>query len=88
MHVLAPGKSNRSVGAIHYSFTTGSKGSDGGPRCGGVESQKQESAVGTVLERGLTTSAVFMVTNLVTKHFGFEEDWKNVGQMFEEWRKH
>lgn len=36
----------------------------------------------------VTTSAVFMVTNLVTKHFGFEEDWKNVGQMFEEWGKH
>lgn len=36
----------------------------------------------------VTTSAVFMVTNLVTKHFGFEEDWKNVGQMFEGWGKH
>jgi hypothetical protein len=36
----------------------------------------------------VTTSAVFMVANLVTKHFGFEEDWKNVGQMFEEWGKH
>lgn len=36
----------------------------------------------------VTTSAVFMVTNLVTKHFGFKEDWKNVGQMFEGWGKH
>ena len=35
-----------------------------------------------------TSSAIFMVTNLVTKHFGFEEDWKKVGQMFEEWGKH
>jgi len=33
----------------------------------------------------VTTSAVFTVTNLVTKHFGFEDDWKNVGQMFEQW---
>lgn len=36
----------------------------------------------------VTTSAIFMVTNLVTKHFGFEEDWKKVSQMFEEWGKH
>ena len=33
----------------------------------------------------VTTSAVFMVTNLVTKHFGFEHDWKNVPQMYDEW---
>src|SRR6266849_5029538 len=26
----------------------------------------------------VTTSAIFMVTNLVTKHFGFEDDWKSV----------
>ncbi len=36
----------------------------------------------------VTSSAVFMVTNLVTKHFGLEEAWKKVGQMFEEWGKH
>jgi hypothetical protein len=36
----------------------------------------------------VTTSAIFMVTNLVTKHFGFDEDWKKVGEMFEEWGKH
>ena len=36
----------------------------------------------------VTTSAAFMVTNLVTKHFGFEEDWKRVGRMFNEWGKH
>jgi hypothetical protein len=33
----------------------------------------------------VTTSAVFMITNLVTKHFGFEHDWKNVSQMYDEW---
>jgi hypothetical protein len=36
----------------------------------------------------VTTSAIFMITNLVTKHFGFEDDWKKVGKMFEEWGMH
>jgi len=36
----------------------------------------------------VTTSAIFMITNLVTKHFGFEDDWKKVGEMFEDWGKH
>jgi hypothetical protein len=36
----------------------------------------------------VTASAVFMVTNLVTKHFGFEEDWKRVTQKFAEWGRH
>jgi hypothetical protein len=36
----------------------------------------------------VTTSAIFMLTNLVTKHFGFDDDWKRAGQMFEEWGKH
>ena len=36
----------------------------------------------------VATSAIFMVTNLVTKHFGFDEDWKKVGKMFEEWGTH
>jgi hypothetical protein len=36
----------------------------------------------------VATSAIFMVTNLVTKHFGFDDDWKKVGTMFEEWGKH
>lgn len=31
----------------------------------------------------VTTSAVFMVTSLVTKHFGFEHDWKNVSLMYD-----
>ena len=36
----------------------------------------------------VSTSAIFMVTNLVTKHFGFEEDWKKVGELFGEWGTH
>jgi hypothetical protein len=36
----------------------------------------------------VTTSSLFMVTNLVTKHFGFEDDWKKADQLFEEWGKH
>jgi hypothetical protein len=34
-----------------------------------------------------TTSAIFMVTSLVTKHFNFEEEWKMSNQLFEEWGK-
>lgn len=36
----------------------------------------------------VVTSALFMVTNLMTKHFGFEDDWKHVTEMFVEWGKH
>jgi hypothetical protein len=36
----------------------------------------------------VATSAIFMLTLLVTKHFGFEDDSKNVGEMFEAWGKH
>ncbi len=36
----------------------------------------------------VTTSGIFMVSNLVTKHFGFEDDWKHVSQMFVEWGQH
>jgi hypothetical protein len=36
----------------------------------------------------VATSAIFMVTNLVTKHFGFEQDWENVTQLYVEWGKH
>jgi hypothetical protein len=35
-----------------------------------------------------TTSAAFMVTNIVTKHFKFEEEWKRTTEMFVEWGKH
>jgi hypothetical protein len=35
-----------------------------------------------------TSSAMFMISNLVTKHFGFDEDWKKVGDLFAEWGKH
>ncbi|MBI4480022.1 MAG: hypothetical protein HY651_08365 [Acidobacteria bacterium] len=35
-----------------------------------------------------TTSAVFMVNNLVTKHLGFEEEWRECNKLFQEWGKH
>ena len=36
----------------------------------------------------IATSAVFMATNLVTKHFGFEEEWRQCTKQFGEWGKH
>jgi hypothetical protein len=36
----------------------------------------------------VATSALFMVTNLPTKHFGFEDDWKKVTEMYVEWGKY
>ena len=35
-----------------------------------------------------TMSAAFLVTNLVTKNFGFEEEWRKCTQLFGEWGKH
>lgn len=35
-----------------------------------------------------TMSAAFLVTNLVTKHFGFEEEWRKCTELFGEWGKH
>jgi len=32
-----------------------------------------------------STSAAFMVNNLVTKHFGFEEEWRQNTEIFTEW---
>lgn len=32
-----------------------------------------------------TTSAAFLATNLVTKHFGFEEEWRQCTKLFGEW---
>lgn len=34
-----------------------------------------------------STICVFMVNNLVTKHFGFEDEWKKNNGMFEVWGK-
>jgi hypothetical protein len=34
-----------------------------------------------------STSAVFMVNNLVTKHFGFDAEWKENERLFVEWGK-
>ena len=35
----------------------------------------------------VTTTALFMLTILIIKHFGLEEDWKRVCQMYDEWAK-
>lgn len=35
----------------------------------------------------VSTSSVFMVNNLVTKRFGFEDEWKKNTAMFAEWGK-
>ena len=32
-----------------------------------------------------TTSALFMVTNLLTRHFRFEADWKRATEMYVQW---
>jgi hypothetical protein len=35
----------------------------------------------------VSTSALFMLTNLVTKHFGFEDDWSKVTDLYVDWGK-
>jgi hypothetical protein len=35
----------------------------------------------------VSTSAVFLVNSLVTKYFGFEDEWKQNSQLYEEWGK-
>jgi hypothetical protein len=35
-----------------------------------------------------SSTAVFMVTNLVTKHFKFEDEGRKAGELFLEWGKH
>ena len=35
-----------------------------------------------------SVSAVFLVTNLVTKNFGFEEEWRKCTKLFGEWGEH
>ncbi len=34
-----------------------------------------------------STSALFMMNNVVTKYFGFEEEWKETTRLFGEWGK-
>ncbi len=36
----------------------------------------------------VSTSAVFIVNNLVTKHFGFEKEWEKNTELYVEWGKH
>ena len=35
----------------------------------------------------VATSAIFMVNNIVTKHLGFEAEWKENTRLFDEWSK-
>jgi len=50
---------------------------------------KQTYNDGEIIEVvNVTSSAMFMISNLVTKHFGFEDDWKKVGILFGEWDAH
>jgi hypothetical protein len=53
---------------------------------GYVKTQYSDGEVIEVIR--VTTSAIFMLTILLTKHFGFDDDWKKVGEMFEDWGKH
>jgi len=32
-----------------------------------------------------TASGVFMVTSLVTKHFGFDKEWEEAQRLYDEW---
>jgi hypothetical protein len=36
----------------------------------------------------VSTSAVFLVNNLVTKHLGFEEEWRKNNELYAEWGNH
>jgi uncharacterized protein DUF6988 len=36
----------------------------------------------------VSTSAVFMVNNIVTKYLGFEDEWKENNRLLDEWGKH
>lgn len=36
----------------------------------------------------VTTTALFMVTILMMKHFGFEDDWNKVHALLDQWGKH
>jgi hypothetical protein len=48
-------------------------------------SYSDEEIIDTI---GTSTIAGFLVTNLVTKHFGFEEEWRKCGKLFGEWGEH
>ena len=50
-----------------------------------VANYSEEEIIGAIWT---TTSAVFMVNNLVTKHLGFEQEWEECNKLFEEWGKH
>jgi hypothetical protein len=53
---------------------------------GYVKTQYSEGEIIEVVR--VTTTAIFMLTMLVTKHFGFEDDWNKVHALMDEWGKH
>ncbi|HEY5028441.1 MAG TPA: hypothetical protein VIK39_08540 [Candidatus Angelobacter sp.] len=51
-----------------------------------LRSNYSEGEIAEVIR--VSTSAVFMVNNIVTKHLGFEAEWKENNRLFAEWAKH
>jgi hypothetical protein len=50
---------------------------------------KPSYKIGEIIEViRVSTSAIWMVTNLVTKHLGFAEEAEQAGRLYEEWGKH
>ena len=56
-----------------------------GKRFSGTDLMPNYSEAATIEVIRTTTSAAFLVTNLVTKHFGFEEEWKKCNDLFIAW---
>jgi hypothetical protein len=51
-----------------------------------LRSNYSEGEIAEVIR--VSTSAVFMVNNIVTKHLGFEGEWKENNRLLVEWAKH
>lgn len=56
-----------------------------GKRFSGTDLMPNYSEAATIEVIRTTTSAAFLVTNLVTKHFGFEDEWKKCNDLFIAW---
>ena len=50
-----------------------------------IKPRYSDGAILNVIEG--STTAIFMATTLVTKHFGFEEEWRTTTEMFDEYNK-
>lgn len=77
---------NGARGALH-SFTHSGLSQLGKRFTGNdLQARYQEGEILEVIN--VSSSAVFMVTNLVAKHFGFEDEAKEIERLFLEWGKH